>query len=210
MSIRVAINGFGRMGRLALRVAWDSPTIDVVHINEPAGDANAAAHLVEYDSVHGRWDKTISSSTSGNEQHIIIDGQSVSYSQNTAIEKTAWNDKKVDLVIECSGKFKTSEALAPYFTAGIKKVVVSAPIKTTPSSTDIINIVMGVNHSSSTTLLQQPLVPLTVLLLSLMSFIAPLVLSTGLSLRFTISLTPKAFLMNTIKIYVALALVALP
>ncbi|MGS2718828.1 ArsJ-associated glyceraldehyde-3-phosphate dehydrogenase [Eionea flava] len=137
MAIRVAINGFGRMGRLSLRAAWSSAAFEIVHINEVAGDATAAAHLLEFDSVHGRWDKSIRVEN----QHIIIDDKAVSYSQRHAISDTNWEKYGIDMVIECTGQFKSKEALAPYFAAGVKKVVVSAPIKD-----GTLNIVMGVNQ----------------------------------------------------------------
>lgn len=134
--IRVAINGFGRIGRLALRAAWDWPELDIVHINEPAGDATSAGHLLKYDSVHGTWSKDIEAKT-GN---IYIDGQPVTYSRNTAVEDSPWREKQIDLIIECSGKFKSSAALQGYFAQGVKKLVVSAPVKD-----GTLNIVMGVN-----------------------------------------------------------------
>jgi len=137
MTIRVAINGFGRMGRLALRAGFDSSLFTIVHINEKSGDAAAAAHLLEFDSVHGRWDKTITSTNNS----ICVDGHTISYSQNTDIQATPWDELKIDIVVECTGKFKSKEALAPYFAMGVKKVVVSAPIKD-----GTLNIVMGVNH----------------------------------------------------------------
>ncbi len=134
MTIKVAINGFGRMGRLALRAAWEWPELDIVQINEVAGDAATAAHLLEFDSVHGHWDKLISSTS----EQLIVDGKPIKYSQNTDITATDWS--AVDVVVECTGTFKTREALAPYYTAGVKKVVVSAPVKDAD-----LNIVMGVN-----------------------------------------------------------------
>jgi glyceraldehyde-3-phosphate dehydrogenase (arsenate-transferring) len=136
MSIRIAINGFGRMGRLALRAAWDWPEIDIVHINEHAGDVETAAHLLTFDSVHGTWPHQVEVENDS----IIIDGMPVTYSQNTAIEETSWKNKDIDIIVECTGVFKTTEALAPYFNQGIKKIVVSAPVKDGP-----LNIVMGVN-----------------------------------------------------------------
>ncbi|MCF7971590.1 MAG: ArsJ-associated glyceraldehyde-3-phosphate dehydrogenase [Methylococcaceae bacterium] len=136
MTIKVAINGFGRMGRLAFRAAWDWPEFEIVHINEKAGDAATAAHLLNFDSVHGRW-KHIAESENN---QLIINGKSISYSQNTALEDTPWHELGIDIVVECTGKFKSKEALAPYLKQGIKKVIVSAPIKD-----GTLNIVMGVN-----------------------------------------------------------------
>ena len=139
MTIRIAINGFGRMGRLALRAGWDSPHFSIVHINEIAGDAAAAAHLLEYDSVHGRWDKKIQAT----DNTLVIDNHVVGYSQNNAIQDTDWQALNIDIVIECTGKHKSQVSLAPYFAAGIQKVVVSAPIKD-----GTLNVVMGVNDSA--------------------------------------------------------------
>jgi len=136
MTIKVAINGFGRMGRLAFRAAWDWPEFEIVHINENAGDAATAAHLLNFDSVHGRWEHAAESENN----KLIINGKSISYTQNSALEDTPWNELGVDIVVECTGKFKSKEALAPYLKQGVKKVVVSAPVKD-----GTLNIVMGVN-----------------------------------------------------------------
>jgi len=136
MTIKVAINGFGRMGRLAFRAAWDWPEFEIVHINENAGDAATAAHLLNFDSVHGRWEQAAESKNN----QLIINGKLISYSQNTALEDTPWHELGVDIVVECTGKFKSKEALAPYLNQGVKKVVVSAPVKD-----GTLNIVMGVN-----------------------------------------------------------------
>lgn len=136
MTIKIAINGFGRMGRLAFRTAWSWPEFEIVHINENAGDAATAAHLLNFDSVHGRWEHVADSENN----KLTINGQSVSYSQNTALEDTPWHELGVDIVVECTGKFKSKEALAPYLNQGVKKVVVSAPVKD-----GTLNIVMGVN-----------------------------------------------------------------
>ncbi len=143
MSIKVGINGFGRMGRLGLRAAWDWPDMEIVHINELGGNAAAAAHLLEFDSVHGRWDKSIGTVDSGDGTVISIDGKLISYSSHAAISDTPWAKLGVDVVVECTGKFKTAEALAPYFSdqSTVSKVVVSAPVK----SAGVLNVVMGVN-----------------------------------------------------------------
>lgn len=142
MTIKVAINGFGRMGRLALRAAWSWPEFEIVHINEHSGDAHTAAHLLKFDSVHGTWPHQITADDS----NIIIDGQPVSYSQNSDINETPWNEFGVDIVVECTGVFKTTELLSPYQQQGIKKVVVSAPIYGNSADAPL-NIVMGVNDA---------------------------------------------------------------
>ncbi|MGB2287413.1 MAG: ArsJ-associated glyceraldehyde-3-phosphate dehydrogenase [Porticoccaceae bacterium] len=143
MTVKIGINGFGRIGRLALRESWGSTDFQVVHINEVAGDAHSAAHLLRYDSVHGTWDKDISGKQG--DDHIVIDGQRVGYSQCAAIDDTPWRAAEVDIVVECTGTLKTEQALAPFFAQDIAKVVVSAPIKGLPVD-KVLNVVMGVNH----------------------------------------------------------------
>ena len=112
MTIKIGINGFGRMGRLSLRAAWHWDNFEIVQVNEAAGDAPSAAHLLKYDSVHGTWDAEISAAEDGSST-IQIGDHSVSYSQNKNIQDTDWS--AVDMVIECTGKFKSQELLAPYF-----------------------------------------------------------------------------------------------
>ncbi|MDP1931410.1 MAG: ArsJ-associated glyceraldehyde-3-phosphate dehydrogenase [Gammaproteobacteria bacterium] len=136
MTTRIAINGFGRMGRLALRAAWDWPDIEIMHINELAGSAADAAHLLKYDSQHGIWPHDVS--TQGDA--LLVNGKRIGFSRNVLLEDTNWAATGADVVVECTGKFKSSEALQPYFKQGIRKVVVSAPIKD-----GTLNIVMGVN-----------------------------------------------------------------
>ena len=143
MTVKVGINGFGRIGRLALRESWDNSDFQIVHINEVAGDARSAAHLLRYDSVHGTWDRDISANQHNDQ--IIIDGQSIGYSQCAEVDDTPWQATEVDIVVECTGTLKTEQALAPFFTQGIAKVVVSAPIKGLPVD-KVLNVVMGVNH----------------------------------------------------------------
>lgn len=138
MTIRVGINGFGRIGRLAMRVAWDSDLIKVVHVNEIAGNIESAAHLIKFDSIHGTWGRNVSVCDVG--KSLIIDGSNVSYSQNWELENPAWSEANVDLVIDCTGKFKSQESLAPYFQQGVNRVVVSAPMKD-----ETLNVVMGIN-----------------------------------------------------------------
>lgn len=138
MTIRVGINGFGRIGRMAFRAAWESDIFDIVHINEVAGDAKSAAHLLRFDSVHGKWNRDVSVTESSNK--IVIDGKIISYSQSDTIQQCPWSEAKVDIVVECSGQFKSRPSLLPYLDQGVKKVIVSAPVKD-----GTLNIVMGVN-----------------------------------------------------------------
>lgn len=131
---RVAINGFGRMGRLALRVGWDFDELEFVHINEISCDATCSAHLLNFDSVHGRWhhDAMIEDNV------IVINGKRVTHSSIDDPTKVDWSS--FDIVIEASGKFRTKESLQTYFDQGVKKVVVAAPV-----DAPALNIVMGIN-----------------------------------------------------------------
>ena len=140
MAVRVGINGFGRIGRLALRAAWSFPELEFVHINEVKGGIEAAAHLLTFDSVHGRWLPDVQ--VIGD--RIAIDDQKsvpkLSFSEYAKPELVDWQNLGVDIVLECSGKFRTPETLNPYFTKGVKKVIVAAPVKE-----EALNIVMGIN-----------------------------------------------------------------
>ncbi|MBL4941257.1 MAG: ArsJ-associated glyceraldehyde-3-phosphate dehydrogenase [Colwellia sp.] len=141
MKIKVGINGFGRMGRLSMRVALEQANIDIVQINDPAGDAKTHAHLLEFDSVHGRCSHAIQC----DELNIIVNGKKVAVTNNSAINDTDWS--QCDVVIEASGKMKTAQKLQAYLEQGVKRIVVTAPIaKKDMDDTDILNIVMGVNQ----------------------------------------------------------------
>jgi len=136
MKVRVGINGFGRMGRLVLRAAWGWPDLDFVHINETRGGPEAAAHLLKFDSIHGRWPPEVTAEA----KSICIDGQRIGFSESSAPGEAPWKDRGIDIVLECSGKFRTSEQLAAYFRCGVRKVVVAAPVKE-----GALNLVVGVN-----------------------------------------------------------------
>lgn len=136
MTIRVGINGFGRMGRLSLRAAWGDPAITVVRINDPAGDAATLAHLLNFDSVHGRWEYT----AVADGDVLVIDGVRIPVTRNRELSATDWSG--CDVVIEASGKFRKPDVLQPYLDQGVKRVVVTAPVK----SAGALDIVMGVNH----------------------------------------------------------------
>ncbi|RRJ84729.1 ArsJ-associated glyceraldehyde-3-phosphate dehydrogenase [Aestuariirhabdus litorea] len=135
MSVRVGINGFGRMGRLALRSAWGWPDLEFVQVNEPAGDAHSLAHLMNFDSVHGRWEHEVGH----RDQALLIEGRSLRLSANATIDETDWSG--CDLVIEASGQFRRVEQLNDYLRQGVKRVVVTAPVK----EAGALNLVMGVN-----------------------------------------------------------------
>lgn len=136
MTIKVGINGFGRMGRLTLRAAFDWPEVDIVQINDPAGDAATLAHLLTFDSVHGKWHHEASHENST----MIVADKRIACTQNKAIADTDWSG--CDIVIEASGKMKTKALLQGYLDQGVKRVVVTAPVK----EDGVLNIVMGVNH----------------------------------------------------------------
>jgi glyceraldehyde 3-phosphate dehydrogenase len=136
MPARIGINGFGRMGRLALRAGWGRPDLQFVHINEIAGGAATAAHLLTFDSVHGRWPRSVSS----DDGHLSIDGTPLAFSAVAKPGEVPWPASDVDIVLECSGRFRTVEQLDAYFNAGVKTVIVAAPVKT-----GALNLVMGVN-----------------------------------------------------------------
>ncbi|MFC6673745.1 ArsJ-associated glyceraldehyde-3-phosphate dehydrogenase [Marinobacterium aestuariivivens] len=135
MTIKIGINGFGRMGRLALRAAWDWSEVEFVHINDPAGDATTLAHLLTFDSVHGRW----SHEARAEGDAICVGDRRIGTSRNKSIGETDWSG--CDLVIEASGKMKTRALLQAYLDQGVKRVVVTAPVK----EEGVLNVVMGVN-----------------------------------------------------------------
>ncbi len=134
---KVGINGFGRIGRLVLRAGFDFDELDIVHINDPFFDGESGAHLLEFDSVHGRWQRQITSSADA----MKIDGRTITVSQANRPEEVDWAEMGIDIVLECSGKFRTFETLNPYLENGVKKVIVSAPVK----DPGVLNIVMGCN-----------------------------------------------------------------
>ncbi len=155
MTIKVGINGFGRIGRLALRAAygWGNSSatgigdFEFIHINDPAGDAVTLAHLLNFDSVHGRFsDATAKGDVPGLEasainKQISIGEREIGVSAGRTITDTDWSD--CDIVLEASGKFRNVAALQPYFEQGVKKVLVSAPVK----EAGALNVVMGINDT---------------------------------------------------------------
>ena len=138
MTVRIGINGFGRIGRLALRAGWTNPTLEFVQINDPGGDAATFAHLLQFDSVHGQWTGGGDDITAENDA-MKVAGRRIAFSAHREIDDTDWSD--CDLVIEASGRIKTREALQRYLDQGVKRVVVSAPVK----DEGVLNLVMGVN-----------------------------------------------------------------
>lgn len=140
MTIKVGINGFGRMGRLTFRTLWNSPNVEIVKLNDPAGDAKTFAHLLNFDSIHGRWQYDADFTQDENQQFLIVQEKKIGFSQNKDIDESDWSE--CDIVIEASGKFKTKISLEDYLTQGVKRVVVTAPVK----EEGVLNIVMGVNQ----------------------------------------------------------------
>lgn len=143
MSTRIGINGFGRMGRLALRAAMDrvaGTDLSFTRINEIACDAAGSAHLLQFDSVHGRWNHDCSGNQTANGEQISIDGQTLAYSQHKTIAEGDWSD--CDIVFEATGKHhKHPELLQGYLDQGVKTVIVAAPTQ------GALDIVYGVNHN---------------------------------------------------------------
>ncbi|HTR75514.1 MAG TPA: ArsJ-associated glyceraldehyde-3-phosphate dehydrogenase [Solirubrobacterales bacterium] len=134
---RVAINGFGRMGRLALRAAWGREDLDLVQVNEVAGDADAGAHLLVFDSVHGRWPVEVEAAADA----LCIDGREIPYTDASTPAEGDWSG--TDLVLECTGRHRTMDSLAPYFEQRVRKIVVAAPVR----EEGALNVVVGVNDA---------------------------------------------------------------
>ena len=138
LKIRIAINGFGRIGRNLFRLLLNHPTIEVIAINDIA-DTKTMAHLVKYDSIHGVLPFDVSNDDSG----IVIDGKHFLFFHEKKISSLDWKSLNIDYVIECTGKYKSFEDLNAHILAGAKKVILSAP-----SEVDTIKtVVLGVNDS---------------------------------------------------------------
>ncbi len=138
MAIKVAINGFGRIGRLVYRVAMDDPKFEFVAFNDIT-DARTLAHLLKYDSVHGILPKEVRSEG----DNIIVDGKRVKVFSQKDPSLLPWEDLGVDVVIESTGRFRTRDGLSMHLKAGAKRVMLSAPAREDGAD---ITIVMGVNH----------------------------------------------------------------
>ncbi len=136
-AVRVGINGFGRMGRLALRAGWGRENLEFVHVNEVKGGPHTGAHLLEFDSVHGRWQQSIASG----DERLTIDGHTLGWSDASEPAGVDWEGLGVEVVLECSGRFRTKPTLAPFLERGVRKVVVAAPVK----DGSALNVVIGVN-----------------------------------------------------------------
>jgi glyceraldehyde 3-phosphate dehydrogenase len=150
LTMRVGINGMGRIGRLALRAAMgaaerpsDDPRaanrLEVVHLNELKGGAAATAHLLAFDSVQGRWRADIAAQ---GDDTVHIAGHGLNFTSHATAADIPWGDLGVDLVLECTGKFLTPETLQGHLDRGAKRVIVAAPVKVGP----VLNIVVGINE----------------------------------------------------------------
>ena len=148
--MRVGINGMGRIGRLAFRAALgaaergsDDPRghnrLDIVHVNEIKGGIAATAHLLEFDSVQGRWRTAISVES---DDAFHVGDKRIGYSSHSNAAEIPWGDLGVDLVLECTGKFLNHATLDGHLRRGAKRVIVAAPVK----EPDVLNIVVGINH----------------------------------------------------------------
>ncbi|MCA2013279.1 ArsJ-associated glyceraldehyde-3-phosphate dehydrogenase [Cereibacter sphaeroides] len=136
---RIALNGLGRIGKLVLRDLIDTGIAgDIVLLNDPVGDSDQHALLLEFDSVHGRWKADITPEP----EALTINGHRIALTAHKRLEDLPLAAMGVDLVIDCSGVFKTGAKVQPYFDAGVKKVVVSAPVK----DGGALNLVYGINH----------------------------------------------------------------
>jgi glyceraldehyde 3-phosphate dehydrogenase len=138
MTIKVGVNGFGRIGRLAVRAAWEWDDIEFVQINDPGADNNTMAHLLNFDSTHGHWSHEALPTDTG----ISIGAKQIQCTHNKTIAGTDWTP--CDAVIEASGVMKSTQRLQAYLNQGVKRVVVTVPV----NEEGVLNIVMGVNHQN--------------------------------------------------------------
>ncbi len=137
MTVKMGINGFGRIGRLVLRAVWNHPEVQVVAINDLA-DAATMGHLLKYDSVHGRFDVDVTAQ----DDRLQIDNKSIAIRSIREPSKIGWEKLGVDIVAECTGLFRDREGASGHLTAGARKVIISAP-----ASDPDITLVMGVNSN---------------------------------------------------------------
>lgn len=147
--MRVGINGMGRIGRLVLRAALGGlprplsdpgrhHRLDIVHLNETGGGAEVIAHLLEFDSVHGRWRESISAVGT---EHIAVGGTRIGFTAGQRPEDIPWSALGCDVVLECTGRFLRGTELEGFFRQGVKRVIVAAPVK----DGNAFNVVVGVN-----------------------------------------------------------------
>ena len=140
MSVKVGINGFGRIGNLAFQAALKKEEVEVVAINDPFVEADYMAYMVKYDTVHGKFDGEVS----GNDGVLIVNGKEIKVYNEMDPKNIPWGELGVEYVLECSGVFTTLEKAQAHIDAGAKKVIISAPSKDAPM------FVMGVNNDKYT------------------------------------------------------------
>ena len=138
--IKVGINGFGRIGRLAFRAAVENDKVEVLAINDPFMDLDYMKYMMTYDTIHGIWNKNIEIDDKNNA--LVIDGVSIKVYQEKEPKNIKWGEAGVDYVLECTGLFTTTADASSHIEGGAKKVIVSAPSKDAPM------FVMGVNHEN--------------------------------------------------------------
>jgi glyceraldehyde 3-phosphate dehydrogenase len=139
--INVGINGFGRIGRTFFRLAQDHPQINIVAIND-LSDTRTLSHLLKYDSIHG----ILNTKIGFDEEHIIVNDQSVRLTSEAHPNSIDWKEKAVDVIVECTGKFKTRKQLSYHLKNGAKKVILCVP----PEEDDIKMLVFGINEETLT------------------------------------------------------------
>ena len=140
MSIKIGINGFGRIGKLTLQAALNKKEVEVVAINDPFIQADYMAYMLKYDTVHGKFNGEIKVE----ENKLIINGKEIKVYNEMDPVNIPWGADGVDYVLECSGVFTTIEKAEAHLKAGAKKVIISAPSKDAPM------FVMGVNNDKYT------------------------------------------------------------
>ena len=138
MSIKIGINGFGRIGNLAFQAALEKKEVEVVAINDPFITADYMAYMVKYDTVHGRFEGTVE----GKDNELVVNGKSIKVFNEMEPKNIPWGELGVEYVLECSGVFTTTEKANGHIEGGAKKVIISAPSKDAPM------FVMGVNHTT--------------------------------------------------------------
>lgn len=136
MTIKLGINGLGRIGRMVFRIASQDPSIEITAVNATT-DPASLAHLLKYDSVHGRWDAQIQAE----ENTLIVNGHRIAVLSDRDIHNLNWGDHRIDVVIEATGKFRSKETAGVHLINGAKKVIITAPGKN-----EDVTIVMGVNE----------------------------------------------------------------
>ncbi|MFN7088431.1 MAG: type I glyceraldehyde-3-phosphate dehydrogenase [Candidatus Paceibacteria bacterium] len=144
MPIRIAINGFGRIGRLFFRLAFGRPELEFVAIND-LGDCDNLAYLLKYDTVYGRYSKEVKTKNERGKSYLVVDGKEILFLQEKDPTKLPWKDLDIDIAIESTGVFESYEKAAMHLEAGAKRVVITAPAKDEDSET-AKTVLVGVNE----------------------------------------------------------------